>query len=84
MATGRSQTLISPLIFSPAPEEAATLLEHAAELEQIGFDLSDFGVGTIFDLPGHHSPGHRLQLLPAVFPASLNGRLAGHGVVNEF
>ena len=45
--TPMSQTLISPLIFSPAPEEAATLLEHAAELEQIGFDLSDFGGGAL-------------------------------------
>ena len=45
--TPMSQTLLTPVVFSPAPEEGALLLEHAAELEKIGFDLSDFGGGAL-------------------------------------
>ena len=42
-----SQTLLTPVIFTPAPQEAAVLLEHTQELEALGFDLSDFGGGAL-------------------------------------
>ena len=45
--TPMAQTLIAPVVFSPAPEEGALLLEYAGELEKIGFDLSDFGGGAL-------------------------------------
>jgi DNA mismatch repair protein MutL len=37
-----SQTLLAPVVFTPAPEEAAVLLEHGEEL-----DISDFGGGSL-------------------------------------
>ena len=45
--TPMSQTLMTPVVFTPAPEEHALLLEHTPELEKIGFDLSDFGGGSL-------------------------------------
>lgn len=42
-----SQTLLTPVVFTPAPEEAAVLLEHQEELDRLGFDLSDFGGGSL-------------------------------------
>ncbi len=42
-----SQTLLTPVVFTPAPEEAAVLLEHGEELDRLGFDISDFGGGSL-------------------------------------
>ena len=42
-----SQTLLAPVVFTPAPEEAAVLLEHGEELDRLGFDISDFGGGSL-------------------------------------
>jgi len=45
--TPMSQTLLTPVVFTPAPEEAAVLLEYREELDRLGFDLSDFGGGSL-------------------------------------
>ena len=41
------QLLLTPVVFTPAPEEGAVLLEHREELEQFGFSCEDFGGGAI-------------------------------------
>ena len=42
-----SQTLLDPLVFTPAPEEAAVLLEHLEQLDGAGFQVEDFGGGSL-------------------------------------
>ena len=42
-----SQTLLVPLPYSPGPESAALLLEHRAELEELGFLLEPYGEGAV-------------------------------------
>ena len=41
------QLLLAPVVFTPAPEEGAALLEHLEELERFGFSCEDFGGGAI-------------------------------------
>ena len=41
--TPMSQLLLAPVIFTPAPEEQALLLEYAEELDRVGFEVEDFG-----------------------------------------
>ena len=41
------QMLLTPVVFTPAPEEAAALLEHTDELERFGFSCEDFGGGAV-------------------------------------
>ena len=41
------QLLLTPVVFTPAPEEAAALLEHTEELERFGFSCEDFGGGAV-------------------------------------
>ena len=45
--TPMSQLLLAPVIFTPAPEEQALLLEHAEELDRVGFEVEDFGGGSL-------------------------------------
>ena len=45
--TPMSQTLLTPVIFTPTPEEQAMLLEHRAELDRVGFEVDDFGGGSL-------------------------------------
>ena len=42
-----SQVLLSPVVFTPAPEEKAVLLENLAELDRVGFEVEDFGGGSL-------------------------------------
>ena len=42
-----SQHLLAPVVFTPAPEEAAILLDHLAELDRVGFEVEDFGGGSL-------------------------------------
>ena len=42
-----SQELLTPVVFTPAPEEGEVLLAHLGELEPLGFDVSDFGGGSL-------------------------------------
>ena len=42
-----SQTLLAPVVVTPPPEECQLLLDNAGELDRLGFDLSDFGGGSL-------------------------------------
>ena len=42
-----SQILLAPVVFTPSPEEQAILLEHREDLDRVGFELEDFGGGSI-------------------------------------
>jgi DNA mismatch repair protein MutL len=41
------QLLLSPLVYSPPPEEAQALLEQKTLLERFGFEVEDFGSGAL-------------------------------------
>ena len=45
--TPMSQYLLTPQVFTPAPEEHSVLLEHAGELDRVGFEVEDFGGGAL-------------------------------------
>lgn len=42
-----AQQLLTPAVIHPAREEAAVLLEHCEELRAAGFELEEFGDGTL-------------------------------------
>ncbi len=42
-----SQILLSPVVFTPAAEEGAVLLEHLPLLAEFGFEAEDFGNGAL-------------------------------------
>lgn len=42
-----SQQLLTPVIFTPAPEEGAVLLENLDALDRVGFQVEDFGGGAL-------------------------------------
>ena len=42
-----SQMLMTPVVFSPAPEEGAVLLENLPLLTEFGFEVEDFGGGAL-------------------------------------
>jgi len=42
-----SQFLLTPVVFTPTPEEHAILLEYATELDRVGFEVEDFGGGAL-------------------------------------
>ncbi len=41
------QALLTPVVFTPPPEEGAALLAHLSLLERFGFELEDFGGGAL-------------------------------------
>ena len=42
-----SQMLMAPVVFKPSPEEGAVLLENESLLEEFGFEVEDFGGGSL-------------------------------------
>ncbi|MCI9264454.1 MAG: DNA mismatch repair endonuclease MutL [Oscillospiraceae bacterium] len=42
-----SQLLLAPVVFTPTPQEGALLLEHLEELDRVGFEVEDFGGGSL-------------------------------------
>lgn len=42
-----AQELIEPLVVKPGPQEAATLVEHAVDLEEFGFAVEPFGADAL-------------------------------------
>ena len=42
-----SQMLLAPVVFKPSPEEGAVLLENTSLLEEFGFEVEDFGSGSL-------------------------------------
>lgn len=45
--TPMSQILLTPVVFTPEPQEAQVLLEHTVELDRVGFEVEDFGGGSL-------------------------------------
>ena len=45
--TPMSQMLLTPVVFTPTPEEHALLLENGVELDRVGFGIEDFGGGSL-------------------------------------
>ena len=45
--TPMSQILLTPVVFTPTPEEHSVLLEYAGELDKAGFEVEDFGGGAL-------------------------------------
>lgn len=54
-----SQELLAPVVFTPAPEEGAALLDHLETLERLGFEAADFGGGSLAvrRVPDYVDPG---------------------------
>ena len=54
-----AQTLLTPVIFTPGPEEGAILLENQALLARFGFACEDFGGGALAvrEIPDYLEPG---------------------------
>ncbi|MBR5533234.1 MAG: DNA mismatch repair endonuclease MutL [Ruminiclostridium sp.] len=60
-----AQTLLTPVVFTPSPEEGAVLLENLALLERYGFACSDFGGGSLAvrEVPDYLEPGQAEEAL---------------------
>ena len=60
-----SQSLLSPLPFSPGEEAAALLLQNQSLLERLGFALEPYGEGAVIlrAVPADTDPGDALPLL---------------------
>ena len=57
LAAGRleSQRLLEPLLIEMAPAELESLLEHQADMDRLGFEVEEFGTGSL-----------RVRALPAI------------------
>ena len=42
-----AQMLLAPLVLNPGEEVRAALLDHTAQLEELGFEVEDFGGGSV-------------------------------------
>ena len=72
------QTLLVPEVFTPAPEEAAVLLENLPLLARFGFACQDFGGGALAvrELPDYLDPGGAAPALCELAEALLTGASA--------
>ncbi len=70
-----AQTLLAPVVFTPAPEEGAVLLEHLDVLERFGFSCGDFGGGALAvrEIPDYLEPGQVEQTLGEIAGQLLTG-----------
>ena len=70
-----SQTLLTPVVFTPAPEEGAALLENLPLLSRFGFVCEDFGGGALVvrALPDYLEPGQAEDLLTQLASQLLAG-----------
>lgn len=71
-----AQTLLSPVVFTPGPQEGEILLENAPLLAQFGFSCEAFGGGALVvrEIPDYLDPG---QVEPAL--CELAGELLSGG-----
>ena len=60
-----AQTLLVPVLFTPAPEEGAALLSNLDLLRRVGFACEDFGGGAIAvrEVPDYLEPGQAEEAL---------------------
>ncbi len=73
-----SQELLTPVIFTPQPEEGQALLEHLGELDALGFAVEDFGGGALAvrRIPDYVDPGDTEATLTEVAGKLLQNRTA--------
>ena len=71
-----SQLLLQPIVCTPDREEAAILLENEALLLQCGFEISDYGNGTVAirQIPAELTPEQAEVSLTALAGDLLNGK----------
>ncbi len=70
-----AQTLLAPVLFTPAPEEGAVLLDNLDLLRRFGFSCGDFGGGVIAvrEIPDYLEPGRAEEALGEVAAKLLAG-----------
>jgi len=75
-----SQQLLSPAVFTPAPEERQALLDHLEQLRELGFEVEDFGGGSVAVrcAPDYVDPGEVGAVL-----TELAGRLLASGRADD-
>ncbi|MGM9553261.1 MAG: DNA mismatch repair endonuclease MutL [Faecousia sp.] len=71
-----SQLLLEPILCQPEREEAAILLENARLLNECGFEVSDYGDGTLAvrRIPAELDPGDAESALNQLASDLLNGK----------
>lgn len=69
------QTLLTPVLFTPSPEEGEVLLENLPLLERFGFTCSDFGGGALMvsEMPADLTPGQAEETLCEIAERLLEG-----------
>ena len=72
------QLLLTPVTFTPSPEEGAALLEHLPLLRQFGFEAEELGRGTLVvrQAPDYLSPEDIAPTLTALAGRLLSGASA--------
>ena len=73
--TPMAQSLLEPFVYAPTPEEGAALLSQLPLLEEFGFDVSDFGGGTLVvrQTPFDIAPGEIAETLGEIAEGLLSG-----------
>ena len=80
-----AQSLLTPLTISPPPEEGAVLLSSLPLLEEFGFDVGDFGGGTLAvrQIPFDIDPGQAEAALCEIAAALLTAGTADPGAARD-
>jgi DNA mismatch repair protein MutL len=70
-----AQTLLAPVLFTPAPQEGEVLLAHLPLLSRFGFACEDFGGGTLAvrEIPDDLEPGQAEETLCEIAQTLLTG-----------
>ncbi len=71
-----SQFLLQPILYEPDRAEAALLLESSAQLEELGYELADYGGGTIAvrRIPSELDPAQTEASLGALAESLASGK----------
>jgi len=80
-----SQALLQPLPCRLGPDESSQLLANAALLEELGFEVEDFGNGTVLlrQVPMDLSPQEAADALEAIASDLLRGRRENNTSVRD-
>ena len=80
-----SQLLLAPILCQPEREEAALLLENAALLNECGFEVSDYGDGTLAvrRIPAELDPADAEGALNQLASDLMNGKRADPAALRD-
>ena len=80
-----SQLLLAPILCQPEREEAALLLENAALLNECGFEVSDYGDGTLAvrRVPAELDPADAEGALNQLASDLMNGKRADPAALRD-